>query len=115
MRGNRFINNHASDLGGAVWLPGNIGRLERNRFRGNTAGYGGGALAIDNVESNIWRIVRGNFIRRNVADWAGGGIYLACTSLRRGVLNRLVAVNRMSGNRADTERRSKNVYQAGDC
>ena len=115
VRGNRFIRNHASIFGGAVWLPGDIRRLERNRFRGNTAGLGGGALAIDGVESNIWRIVRGNFIRRNVADWAGGGIYLSCSSLRRGVLNRLVAVNRMSANRADSDRRSKNVYQAGVC
>jgi predicted outer membrane repeat protein len=111
LRGNLFLRNHADALGGAILLPGNIHRIERNKFKRNTAGVFGGAVALDNVGQNIWKLFRGNFVSRNVADLSGGGIYLSCSSLRRSALARLQGVNRVYGNQALGNRRTRAIYQ----
>lgn len=115
VRGNLFVRNHAEYIGGAIWLQGNIGRLVRNDFRGNSAGFYGGALALDFITADYRRIVRGNFITRNVAGEGGGGIFLSCSSLSRSAIRRLVVANRLSANRALEHRRWGAIYQPPFC
>jgi hypothetical protein len=112
---NRFKGNSAGEAGGALWLPGDIESLRRNTFSANRTEGDGGAVAINGLDRRDWDAIRGNLMFRNQADALGGAFYLQCSSLSRSSLQRLAGANRLSGNVARDSRRTSRIYQSGVC
>ncbi len=115
VRRNTFRKNYAEEGAGAIWLPGSIELLTRNTFQSNRTGGNGGAVALTGLQGREWRAVKGNRILRNTAEGSGGAFYIQCSSLSRSERARLVAANRLAGNRAYDDRRTSRIYQANIC
>lgn len=71
---NTFEDNVASDRGGAFQLVSTQRiEIERNRFHGNAAVNGGGAIAADDVDSDD-SVIRNNILQDNDGGSVGGGV-----------------------------------------
>jgi predicted outer membrane repeat protein len=68
------ITSTSSAYGGAVYATGSTITIDRCSFTNNQAGYGGGAVSIDNSSSSS--IKASSFTNNQASQYGGGGIYL---------------------------------------
>ncbi|MEY3367202.1 MAG: hypothetical protein RI973_357 [Bacteroidota bacterium] len=68
----RFINNQASDWGGAVYLSGGAGLFRRVQFTYNSAGTDGGGVYLENAGTTSFYSC---LFDNNEAEYSGGGFY----------------------------------------
>jgi predicted outer membrane repeat protein len=72
VRGSLFIGNHASMLGGALFVAAETGlEVDQSRFIGNQSGGDGGAI----YGAGAGLLIDDSELRDNVADGEGGGVF----------------------------------------